>query len=109
MNAAQHIIIFGVRIYRWVLSPIKSALFGPIAGCRYEPSCSAYSLEAVSKLGAVKGSWLSVKRICRCHPWGGCGYDPVPQGRNEQTDRRAEDTSPCQVMDPRARTAHPAA
>ena len=46
--------------------------------CRYTPSCSAYAITALSRYGAARGSWLALKRICRCHPWGGQGYDPVP-------------------------------
>ena len=46
--------------------------------CRYTPSCSAYAITALSRYGAAKGGWLAIKRICRCHPWGGEGYDPVP-------------------------------
>jgi putative membrane protein insertion efficiency factor len=79
MNLAQQILIFAVRVYRWTLSPAKTFLFGPLAGCRYTPTCSAYALESIQRHGALSGSWLAVKRICRCHPWGGCGPDPVPQ------------------------------
>jgi uncharacterized protein len=46
--------------------------------CRYQPSCSAYAIESLSRYGAVKGGWLAGKRILRCHPWGGHGFDPVP-------------------------------
>ncbi len=46
--------------------------------CRYLPTCSAYAIEAVEKHGAIKGGWLAAKRLLRCHPWGGSGYDPVP-------------------------------
>jgi uncharacterized protein len=69
--------MFGVRLYRWVLSPAKTFLFGPLGRCRFTPTCSEYALEALRRHGALGGSWLAVKRIGRCHPWGGCGYDPV--------------------------------
>jgi putative membrane protein insertion efficiency factor len=46
--------------------------------CRFTPSCSAYAIQALSRYGAAKGSWLAMKRILRCHPWGGSGFDPVP-------------------------------
>lgn len=59
-------------IYQRAISPIL-----PNA-CRYNPTCSQYGIEAVKKYGALKGGWLAVKRIFRCHPWGGHGYDPVP-------------------------------
>jgi putative membrane protein insertion efficiency factor len=49
--------------------------------CRFEPSCSAYALEALAQHGAIRGSWLALKRIARCHPFGGHGYDPVPAPR----------------------------
>ncbi len=61
-----------IRLYQWGLSP----LIGP--KCRYTPTCSHYALEAFKKYGPLKGGWLAIKRIARCHPWGGHGYDPVP-------------------------------
>lgn len=47
--------------------------------CRYEPSCSRYAYQAVERHGAIRGTWLAVRRLARCHPWGGSGYDPVPR------------------------------
>jgi putative membrane protein insertion efficiency factor len=61
-----------IWIYRAGISP----LLGP--ACRYTPTCSAYAEEAVRKYGAARGSWLAIRRVLRCHPWGGTGYDPVP-------------------------------
>lgn len=61
-----------VRFYRVVFSPWVGH------GCRFQPTCSAYSLEALERHGAIKGAWLTLRRIGRCHPWGGSGYDPVP-------------------------------
>jgi putative membrane protein insertion efficiency factor len=67
-----------VRIYQISLSPLLQWLGGPGAGCRFEPSCSEYFLQAIEAHGAARGSWLGLKRIARCHPWGGHGHDPVP-------------------------------
>lgn len=63
------LLIYG---YRFLLSPILGV------NCRFAPSCSAYALEALDKYGPLRGGLLTVKRIGRCHPWGGSGYDPVP-------------------------------
>ena len=79
MNAAQHALILCIRLYRLVLSPAKLFLFGQFGGCRFEPSCSTYARDAVLRHGALRGSWLALKRVARCHPWGGCGHDPVPE------------------------------
>ena len=81
MNAAQNMLVFGVRLYRWVISPAKACVFGPLGRCRFTPSCSQYALEAIRTHGALAVSWLGLRRICRCHPWGGCGEDPVPISR----------------------------
>src|SRR5215510_4715931 len=69
---------FFIRIYQWTLSPLLRLLCGPNSGCRFTPSCSAYFLEAVEVHGIRQGSWLGLKRLARCQPWGGCGHDPVP-------------------------------
>ncbi|WP_083191726.1 membrane protein insertion efficiency factor YidD [Formosa haliotis] len=64
--------LFLVKIYQTFISPLTPA------SCRYHPTCSQYTKEALIKHGLFKGGWLSVKRIFSCHPWGGSGYDPVP-------------------------------
>ena len=61
-----------IKIYQKIVSPI----IGP--KCRFTPTCSNYAAEALKKHGVFKGSWLAAKRIAKCHPWGGSGYDPVP-------------------------------
>lgn len=61
-----------IRFYQYALSPMLPPR------CRYQPTCSQYAIEAVRKYGGLKGGWLAAKRIGRCHPWGGSGYDPVP-------------------------------
>lgn len=68
----KHLFIAMIRFYQRYISPLTPP------ACRYTPTCSQYTLEAIQKYGAIKGTWLGIKRICRCHPWGGSGYDPVP-------------------------------
>jgi len=64
--------VFLVRFYQAAISPFTPGV------CRYSPTCSHYTIEALQKHGLLKGGWLSIKRIGSCHPWGGSGYDPVP-------------------------------
>jgi len=68
---------FFIRLYQCTLSPLLRLLCGPDCGCRFTPSCSRYFLEAVETHGVHRGTWLGLKRLARCQPWGGCGYDPV--------------------------------
>ncbi|MDR0619582.1 MAG: membrane protein insertion efficiency factor YidD [Bacteroidales bacterium] len=73
MKRAVKLLFIGlIRVYQYCISP-----FFPPA-CRYTPTCSAYTVEAIEKYGAFKGGWLALKRLLRCHPFGGSGYDPVP-------------------------------
>jgi putative membrane protein insertion efficiency factor len=61
-----------IRFYQWAISPLLGR------NCRFDPSCSQYSIDAFKKYGIIKGFYLTIKRISRCHPWGGHGYDPLP-------------------------------
>ena len=69
-----------VWIYRILVSPWLGN------NCRYTPSCSQYALDALRLHGAFRGSWLAMKRIGRCHPWGGSGYDPVPEKKDDPVE-----------------------
>jgi uncharacterized protein len=75
MSPLAHLVALPVRAYRLFLSPWVGH------GCRFQPTCSAYALEALELHGAVKGGWLTLRRIARCHPWGGSGIDNVPGKR----------------------------
>ena len=66
------VLVSFVRLYQLFLSPFLGA------NCRYQPTCSHYAIEAMRVHGGLKGGWLAIRRIMRCHPWGGFGYDPVP-------------------------------
>lgn len=72
MSPLARIAALPVRAYRLLLSPWVGH------ACRFQPTCSAYALEALERHGALRGGWLTLRRISRCHPWGGWGYDPVP-------------------------------
>lgn len=103
----RHILALFIRVWRAVISP----LYGDV--CRYYPTCSAYGLQAVLTHGSLTGSWLTVRRIARCHPWAAGGYDPVPgtpaavEWESEQTARRAAQARIEDVLLPtRAPVAH---
>ena len=86
-NALMLLVLrFFIRLYQFTLSPVLSLLGGPGAGCRFEPTCSTYFLKAVEMHGVVRGSWLGLKRLARCHPWGGSGHDPVPGRKPSSPD-----------------------
>lgn len=68
----KHILIFLIKGYQKIPGPWHSS-------CRFTPTCSNYAIEAITEYGCFKGSIMSIKRICRCNPWGGSGYDPVPK------------------------------
>ncbi|MDR0295268.1 MAG: membrane protein insertion efficiency factor YidD [Prevotellaceae bacterium] len=76
MSIVKKITIFPfwllIKFYQVCLSPLLPST------CRYTPSCSVYAIEALQKYGLIKGLYLTIRRILRCHPWGGHGYDPVP-------------------------------
>lgn len=68
----RYLLLGLIRFYQYAISPLLPPR------CRYNPTCSQYAVLALQKYGLMKGSWLAIKRICRCHPWGGCGHDPLP-------------------------------
>ena len=72
MSKMSRILIAMIRFYRKYISPMKRGC------CIYIPTCSQYALEALRKYGPLKGLWLALRRLSKCHPWGGSGYDPVP-------------------------------
>ncbi len=71
-NPVTQLLIYPIRLYQRYISPMLPP------ACRFTPTCSQYAVEALQKHGPVKGLYLAVRRILRCHPWGGSGYDPVP-------------------------------
>lgn len=79
MNLFSEILILPLKLYRSVISPLYPST------CRFAPTCSQYMIDALRKRGPLVGLWLGIRRISRCHPWGGEGYDPVPQ-KDESSD-----------------------
>jgi putative membrane protein insertion efficiency factor len=69
---ATSVVLVPIRAYQWLISPLLPA------SCRYQPTCSTYAIEALRRHGLLRGLAITVKRLMRCHPWGGSGYDPVP-------------------------------
>lgn len=72
-NLARKIWVLPIRFYQLVISPLLPP------ACRFEPTCSAYAAEAITRFGIFHGGLLAIRRLARCHPWGGSGYDPVPE------------------------------
>ena len=85
----KYIIKLLIRFYQILISPLIHLVGGPNSGCRFDPPCSEYFLQAVQSYGALRGSILGIKRILRCGPWGGHGHDPVPL-RSEQILRKED-------------------
>ncbi|TVQ67703.1 MAG: membrane protein insertion efficiency factor YidD [Balneolaceae bacterium] len=79
-NFLSWLLILLIRFYQGAISPWLGS------SCRYQPTCSAYMLEAIRAWGPFKGFWLGIQRVFRCHPWGGSGYDPVPRKPGEDAD-----------------------
>lgn len=74
----RNIAIFPIKLYQWLISPLLGS------NCRYTPTCSNYTINAIQEWGVFKGGYLGIKRILSCHPWGGSGYDPVPKNPNNK-------------------------
>ncbi len=81
-SIAAKVLVAPIRMYQY-------AFAGRMSPCRHDPSCSAYAVEALQVHGAIRGSWLAVKRIGRCHPWGTQGYDPVPDPVSHEREQVA--------------------
>ena len=81
-SIAARVLIVPIRAYQYVFA-------GRMSPCRHDPSCSAYAIEALRIHGAVRGTWLAIRRLGRCHPWGTQGYDPVPDRTPHQREQVA--------------------
>ncbi len=83
-SVMQRLLIAGIRLYRYLVSPFLGR------HCRFYPTCSEYAIIAIERFGAVKGSWLATRRILRCHPWHAGGVDPVPERGCLEAKQRIE-------------------
>ncbi len=79
-----------MRLYQVLISPLLGS------NCRYQPTCSHYMIEAVQEWGLFKGTWLGLKRIGRCHPWGDHGFDPVPKKNINKTNENTSTQKPTE-------------
>ncbi len=92
-----------IRFYQIVISPPLHFLAGPLGGCRYYPTCSQYTLESIQLHGFWKGGWLGLRRILRCNPWGGSGFDPVP-GTEHRYANEDSQNSKSEIRNPKLET-----
>ena len=83
---------FAARCIRRLVLVYQHVRAGRPSPCRYQPTCSSYAIEALEVHGAVRGSWLAIRRLGRCHPWGGHGWDPVPERSDRHPDHHHERT-----------------
>jgi putative membrane protein insertion efficiency factor len=86
LKVAVFICVSLIRMYQLIISPMKLFLFGAQSSCRFYPTCSSYAKDSFLRFGVVKGAYLTINRVCRCHPWNEGGVDPVP---SKECDRCA--------------------
>jgi putative membrane protein insertion efficiency factor len=86
MQYAKFVTLKLLRAYKWAISPMLPA------ACRYVPTCSEYAMEAVERYGALRGGWMTLGRVLRCHPFAGAGYDPVVRPAMDEPLRKGEPT-----------------
>ncbi|MCA1750376.1 MAG: membrane protein insertion efficiency factor YidD [Flavobacteriales bacterium] len=79
LKPLSHVLVFLVKVYQYTLSPLLGS------NCRHQPTCSQYTIESIRIWGPFKGTWLGIKRISKCHPWGTHGIDPVPTKQSGKT------------------------